>query len=206
MEPRRLIEAALFMSGRELSLSELKKLTGIASAGHVKTMVQELIEEYKKSGSALEIFEANDAYLMRVREEYLASARQFAQESEISKAALRTLSYIARHNGILKSEVVKRIGPIIYDDVRELVERGFIFQRKFGRSSRLFLTDKFRAYFEQGKPIAGANLMGQGAQGGEKAAQNPEAAKPAAGETTPSTPVDSGAPENEEEKEEGMSE
>jgi segregation and condensation protein B len=206
MEPRRLIEAALFMSGRELSLSELKKLTGIASAGHVKTMVQELIEEYKKSGSALEIFEANDAYLMRVREEYLASARQFAQESEISKAALRTLSYIARHNGILKSEVVKRIGPIIYDDVRELVERGFIFQRRFGRSSRLFLTDKFRAYFEQGKPIAGANLMGQGAQGGEKAAaQGSDAAKPAAGETAPSTPVDSGAPENEE-KEEGMSE
>ncbi len=206
MEPRRLIEAALFMSGRELSLSELKKLTGIASAGHVKTMVQELVEEYKKKGSALEIFEANDAYLMRVREEYLGSARQFAQESEISKAALRTLSYIARHNGILKSEVVKRIGPIIYDDVRELVERGFIFQRRFGRSSRLFLTDKFRAYFEQGKPIAGANLMGQGAQGGEKAAaQNPEAAK-SAGESAPSTPVDPGAPENEEEKEEGMSE
>jgi segregation and condensation protein B len=195
MEPRRLIEAALFMSGRELSLSELKKLTGIASAGHVKSMVQELIEEYKKNGSALEIFEANDAYLMRVREEYLASARQFAQESEISRGALRTLSYIARHNGILKSEVVHRIGPIIYDDVRELVERGFIFQRKFGRSSRLFLTDKFRAYFEQGKPIAGANLMGQGAQAGEKAAQS-------AAQAPPSTPIDSGPLENEEEKEE----
>ncbi len=195
MEPRRLIEAALFMSGRELSLSELKKLTGIASAGHVKTMVQELSEEYKKSGSALEIFEANDAYLMRVREEYLSTARQFAQESEISRGALRTLSYVARHNGILKSEVVKRIGPIIYDDVRELVERGFIFQRRFGRSSRLFLTDKFRAYFEQGKPVAGANLMGQGAQRGEKAAQSTE-------KTLPSAPIDSNPLENEEEKEE----
>ncbi|MEM4272146.1 MAG: SMC-Scp complex subunit ScpB [Candidatus Bilamarchaeaceae archaeon] len=164
MEPRRLIEAALFMSGRELSLNELKKLTGIASAGHVKTMVQELSEEYSRNGSALEIFEANGAYLMRVREEYLASARQFAQEAEISRSALRTLSYIARHNGILKSEVVKRIGPAIYDDVKELVERGFVFQRKFGRSSRLFLTDKFRAYFEQGGPVAGANLMGEGAK------------------------------------------
>lgn len=173
MEPRRLIEAALFMSGRELSISELKKLTGIASAGHVKTMVQELSEEYKKNGSALEIFEANDAYLMRVREEYLATTRQFAQESEISRSALRTLSYIARHNGILKSEVVRRIGPIIYDDVKELVGRGFIFQRRFGRSSRLFLTDKFRAYFEQGKPIAGANLMGEGKQAAAKESSAP---------------------------------
>ncbi len=196
MEPRRLIEAALFMSGRELSLPELKKLTGIASAGHVKSIVQELIEEYNKNGSALEIFEANDAYLMRVREEYLAAARQFAQESEISRSALRTLSYIARHNGILKSEVVRRIGPMIYDDVKELVERGFIFQRRFGRSSRLFLTDKFRAYFEQGKPIAEANLMGQGA---EKQAKSTEAA-------TPSAPIDSNPLETGEEKEEGMSE
>ena len=40
---------------------------------------------------------------------------------------------------------------MVYDDVRELVENGFILQRKYGRSSKLFLTDKFRAYFEPGK-------------------------------------------------------
>jgi segregation and condensation protein B len=150
MDARRLIEAALFMSGREMSVPELKKLTGIASAGHVKEIVDGLREEYDSMGSSIEVFEGDNAYIMRVRDKYSGSVRQFAQDVAISKSALRTLSYIARHNGILKSEVVKRIGSAIYDDVKELVENGFIFQRKYGRSSKLFLTDKFRAYFEKG--------------------------------------------------------
>lgn len=149
MEPKRLIEAALFMSGRELSVPELKKLTGIASAGHIRSMIEELQQDYV--GSSVGIFEADGAYLMRVKDDYVGHVKQFAQSATISKSALRTLSYVARHNGILKSEVVKRIGTMVYDDVRELVENGFILQRKYGRSSKLFLTDKFRAYFEPGK-------------------------------------------------------
>lgn len=139
------------MSGRELSVPELKKLTGIASAGHIRGMIDELRQEYEKNGSSLEIFEGDSAYIMRVKDDYVEYVKQFAQSATISKSALRTLSYVARHNGILKSEVVKRIGTMVYDDVRELVENGFIFQRKYGRSSKLFLTDKFRAYFEPGK-------------------------------------------------------
>ena len=150
MEPKRLIEAALFMSGREMSVPELKKLTGIASAGHIRKMIDGLSGEYEKRGSAIEIFEADGTYLMRVKDDYVGNVRQFAQSLTISRSALRTLSYIARHNGILKSEVVKRIGTVIYEDVRELVQNGFILQRKYGRSSKLFLTDKFRAYFEKG--------------------------------------------------------
>ena len=150
MEPKRLIEAALFMSGREMSIPELKKLTGIASAGHIRGVIDELSSEYEEKGSAIEIFEADGAYLMRVRDDYVDGVRQFAQSATISRSALRTLSYIARHNGILKSEVVKRIGTRVYDDVKELVQSGFLLQRKYGRSSKLFLTDKFRAYFEKG--------------------------------------------------------
>lgn len=157
MDPRRLIEAALFMSGREMSVPELKKLTGIASAGHVKEIVGKLRGEYDSLGSSIEIFEGDNAYIMRVRDEYSGSVRQFAQDVAISKSALRTLSYIARHNGILKSEVVKRIGSVIYEDVKELVENGFIFQRKYGRSSKLFLTDKFRAYFEKGEAVSASS-------------------------------------------------
>ena len=154
MEPKRLIEAALFMSGREMSVPELKKLTGIASAGHVRSMIDELSAEYENNGSAIEIFEADGSYLMKVKDDYVSNVRQFAQSVTISKSALRTLSYIAKHNGILKSEVVKRIGTSIYDDVKELVANGFILQRKYGRSSKLFLTDKFRAYFEKGTMAA----------------------------------------------------
>lgn len=169
-----MIEAALFMSGRELSVPELKKLTGIASAGHIREMIGELGEEYAKRGSAVEIFEMDGAYLMKIKDDYVPHVRQFAQDVTVSRPALRTLSYIARHNGILKSQVVKRIGPAVYDDVRELVKNGFILQRKYGRSSKLFLTDKFRAYFEQGKPQPKSV---QGEKEGEGASSAPEPAK-----------------------------
>lgn len=116
MEPKRLIEAALFMSGRELSVPELKKLTGIASAGHIKSLLDELQGDYRES--ALEIFEADGSYLMKVKDGYVENVKQFAQSEAISKSALRTLSYVARHNGIMKSEVVKRIGTVVYSDVK----------------------------------------------------------------------------------------
>ncbi|MBN2122145.1 SMC-Scp complex subunit ScpB [Candidatus Micrarchaeota archaeon] len=178
MEPKRLIEAALFMSGREMSVPELKKLTGIASAGHVKEIVEELAGDYDSMGSSIEVFEGDNAYILRVRDEYSGSVRQFAQDVAISKSALRTLSYIAKHNGILKSEVVRRIGSVIYDDVKELVENGFVFQRKYGRSSKLFLTDKFRAYFEKGAGTVSTSP--KKAVAGKESSGDSEAAPPEA--------------------------
>ena len=147
MEEKKLIEAALFISGKELSLSDLGKLTGIAAPGHVKSLIEELKADYENSGSSLEIFQLGENYVMRVREKYLEKVKSFAQEAELSKGALRTLSYIASHDGALKSQLANRIGPVIYDEVRELMDKGFLSAKKEGRSSRLFLTEKFHAYF-----------------------------------------------------------
>ncbi|HNT60526.1 MAG TPA: SMC-Scp complex subunit ScpB [Candidatus Bilamarchaeaceae archaeon] len=147
MEGKRLIEAALFISGRELSLEDLCKLTGIAAPGHVKSMVEELRSDYEDAGSSLEIFPIGNKYAMRVRDAYIQRVKSFAQEAELSPGALRTLSYVASHEGALKSSLAKKIGPGIYDDVRELVEKGFLSSKREGRSSRLALTEKFHAYF-----------------------------------------------------------
>ena len=144
---KRLIEAALFLSGGELPLEKLCTLTGIAAPGAVKRIVEELKAEYDESGSALEIFELGNTYAMRVRQDYIEEVKDFAKEAEIGRAALRTLSYIAQHDGVLKSNLANRMGSQIYQDVRELREKGFVSQKKEGRSSRLFLTDKFRQYF-----------------------------------------------------------
>lgn len=146
---KRLIEAALFISGKELSLNDFCKLTGIAAPGHVKSIVDELKTDYDNAGSSLEIVQVGEKYVMRVRDSYLEKVKAFAQEAELSHGALRSLSYIAAHDGILKSEMSRRIGPMIYDEVRELVEKGFVSPKAEGRSSRLFLTEKFHAYFNK---------------------------------------------------------
>lgn len=147
MEKMRIIEAALFMNPKEISLEELSRLLGLGTPGIVKQMIEELRKEYDERRSALEIIEMDGKYTMRVREQYLDRVKQYAKESELSKGALRTLALIARHDGIEKSTLAKTVGSIAYQDVKELTENGFITQKKHSRTSKLFLTEKFRQYF-----------------------------------------------------------
>jgi len=146
---KRYIEAAMFLAAKPLSLDDFKRVTGISALGYLKNLVDELKKEYDERGSAIEVVEIEGKYELRIRPQYIDRVKEFAQEAEISRAGLRTLAFIAKHDGILKSELVKRVGTGIYDDVKELTEAGFIKQKKAGRSSQLFVTEKFRKYFEQ---------------------------------------------------------
>ncbi len=150
-EEKRLMEAALFISSRAMSLEEFRTLTGIGALGYLQGVLNELKKEYEDRGSAIEIIELDGKYAMRVRNEHLARVKQFAQDTEISKSALRTLAYISKNDGILKSTLVKRIGTHVYADVKELVEAEFVKAQKSGRTSKLVLTEKFKKYFEQVK-------------------------------------------------------
>ncbi|MEM2909228.1 MAG: SMC-Scp complex subunit ScpB [Candidatus Bilamarchaeaceae archaeon] len=145
---KRYIEAALFVSSKPLSLAELRTLTGIGAVGYVQKLVEELKNEYATRGSAIEILELDGKYEMRVKNEYIDRVKEFAQDAEIGHGALRVLAFISKHDGILKSEVVKRMGSQAYGYIKELVEAEFVKQQKSGRSSKLLLTEKFRRYFK----------------------------------------------------------
>ncbi len=148
-EEKRLIEAALFISGRAMSIDEMKTLTGIGAVGYLKNTLSELQKEYNDRKSAIEIIEAGNKYEMRVRNECVSRVKSFAQDTQISKPALRTLAYISKHDGLLKSTLVKKIGTQAYQDVKELVQSDFVKAQKHGRTSKLFLTEKFKKYFAQ---------------------------------------------------------
>jgi segregation and condensation protein B len=148
-EEKKLIEAALFISSRSMSVEELRTLTGIGALGYLQGVVEELKKEYDERGSAIEIMDIEGKYLMRIRNEHLSRVKQFAQDIEISKCALRTLAYISKNDGVLKSSLVKRIGTHVYQDVKELIDADFIKAQKAGRTSKLVLTEKFKKYFVQ---------------------------------------------------------
>ena len=153
-EERKLIEAALFLSSRAMSLDEVKTLTGIGAIGYIKKTIEDLQNEYNKMGSSIEIAEFDGKYFMRVKNELIEKVKQFTKETELSKSALRTLAFISKHNEILKSGLVKKIGTQAYSDVKELTENGFLKQRKEGRTSKLMLTEKFNKYFENASPTS----------------------------------------------------
>ena len=152
-EEKRIIEAALFISARPMDITELRTLTGIGALGYLQKVIAELQTEYEERASAIEILGMDGKYEMRLKSDLTSRVKQFAQDTEISKPALRTLAYISKHDGMLKSDLAKRIGSTIYQDVKELAEAGFVKPKKAGRTSKLFLTEKFHRYFEKGAPI-----------------------------------------------------
>ena len=148
-QEKQIIEAALFISGRAMSLEEFRTLTGIGALGYLQKVMTELSKDYEERGSAIEIAEHEGKYELRVKNDYIERVKEFAQDTELSRAALRTLAFLSKHDGMLKSNLVKKIGTQAYQDVKELVETGFVKSKKAGRTSKLILTEKFKKYFVQ---------------------------------------------------------
>jgi segregation and condensation protein B len=143
------IEAALFMSSRPLSVPELGKLIGVAAPGFVSQKLRALQDGYTTAGSAIEIADEDGKFYMRVRQEYVPFVKSFASAAEISPHALRTLAFISKNEGITKRDLFNRLGSSIYEDVGELAEKGFVSQKRAGRTKSLTTTTKFKAYFAQ---------------------------------------------------------
>jgi segregation and condensation protein B len=148
-EAQRVIEAALFMSSRPLSLQEMGKLIGVAAPGFVAQKVRQLQDSYNRAGSAIEIVEEGGKYYMRVRQQFVPAVKSFAQAAEISQHALRTLAYVAKNEGVTKRTLFLKLGGGIYEDVSELVEKGFVTTKRAGRTRSVHTTAKFKAYFGQ---------------------------------------------------------
>ncbi|MCC7552049.1 SMC-Scp complex subunit ScpB [Candidatus Micrarchaeota archaeon] len=148
LEKQKIIEAALFMSTKPLSVADLAKLLNIAAIGYVTKEIKTIQKQYEDRNGPIQIFEENGKYIMTLKAEYAREVKDFAKEAEINPHALKTLGYIAKRDGILKSDLCKKLGSTIYQDVIELNEKGFITQKKSGRTKKIFLTQKFKDYFK----------------------------------------------------------
>jgi len=148
---KRIAEAALFVSGHALSIDELSSIMGVSSIGYIKSVMSELIDEYRKNASALSVSMVGDSYIMGVKDQYIDKVNGLAGAPDISKGALRALAYISSNEPVMQSQVVKAFGTSIYDYVKELSEKGFISAVRLGRSKKLSTTKKFREYFNISK-------------------------------------------------------
>jgi segregation and condensation protein B len=144
---KRLAEAALFVSGKAMSVDELAKALGIASVGAIPGMLAELTSEYEKNNSALGIFKIGDRYVMGVKEPYASKVNSLAGKPDLSSGALRILAYVSKNEPVIQSSVVKTFGSTSYDYIKELVGKDFISTKRSGRSKSIQTTQRFREYF-----------------------------------------------------------
>ena len=141
------MEAALFMSPKPLTLDELNSIAQNQSRLETKAMMSELISFYSSRKSALEVVELPVGYQMRVKEEYEDHVSHFAQNSMFNRGVMKTLAFIAYKQPISQSVVVKYRNNKAYDQLKLLLDEGFIKKEAKGRTFILTTTTKFIEYF-----------------------------------------------------------
>lgn len=149
-EHKNLVKAALFVSGKALTVDELAAALGIPSIGYLKKTIDELIEECKTSSDPFAVVSIGNKYELTLKEPYSTKVNNLAGKPDITKGSLRILAYISKNEPIMQSNIVKAFGSSTYDHVKELAEKDFISTKKVGRTRRIATTNRFREYFSLG--------------------------------------------------------
>jgi segregation and condensation protein B len=142
------IEAILYLKGKSLSLSQIAEYAG-CDRPTVEESIIELIDNYARRDSALEVVETENGYSLQLRSDFHELVQTLIPV-ELGVGALRTLAAIALHNPILQSDLINLRGSGVYQHVPELVELGFVRKRRDSnsRSYSLQVTPKFHQYFQ----------------------------------------------------------
>ncbi len=142
------VEAALYAAGRPLSVEEIMHLAGTASERKATAIAREIARTINGTMQAVEVVEyAGPKFAMQLRAQYTQTARKFATRPLLSRAALRTLSFIAFFQPISSAELVLRRSSTVYQHLKELEEVGFVVGERHGRSRAYKTTNRFAEYF-----------------------------------------------------------
>ncbi len=145
MQPKHVVEAALFSAGKPISVEEIAQETKL-SPETIKKAIKELAAEYDARDTVLEVGKAGTKWAMQVRSRAAEPAARFAP-MEIAPKLLKTLALIAYHQPMKQSELVNMIGSKVYEHIPELIERGLVRAREEGATKILATTPAFPEYF-----------------------------------------------------------
>lgn len=148
IDSKGLIEAALFAAGKALSSKDLSRLSGLSEEG-VRAQAEELIGEYVRRKSGMEIRCFEDSYVMQVRASLARDVISVAPK-EIDAPLIRTLAIIAYKQPLKQSALAEIRGNKSYSHVKELEQMGLINAKKKGRTKILTTTKGFAEYFGLG--------------------------------------------------------
>ena len=142
------VEAALYSAGRPLDVAEISKLAGTTSERKTVAIAREVARVVNSSLLSVEVVEyPGPRFAMQLKGDFTPVARKFATRPLLSKAALRTLSFIAYFQPITSGELVLRRGSTVYQHLKELEEVGFVSGERQGRSKAFRTTGRFAEYF-----------------------------------------------------------
>ena len=120
----KLLEAALFASGRPLPATELAALDPSASAEELTQALDEMRERYDTEGHGIELVELGGGWQILTRPEYtetIERAQLATRPARLSAAALETLAIVAYRQPIGRAEGLGR--PLLYGTTPVFLEQ-----------------------------------------------------------------------------------
>lgn len=144
---KKVLEAALFMSPKALSVEELAKIIENDSLLETHRLMKEEMAKFNSADSALEIVDLSGSFQMKVRSDFEENVQQLAATSEFNKSIQKTLALIAFKQPIKQSLVIKLRNNKGYDHIKNLHEKGLVSKTPFGRTFLLKTTKKFLEQF-----------------------------------------------------------
>lgn len=144
LEDKALVEAALFVAGRPLSVKELSRALGIKSLDYLEKLIELIAAEYAERKSAIEVVRVlGDKYVMQVKQEYSQRVIHLMPRPDLRTGELKTLALIAYLQPIEQSKIIKLRGSQAYEHIRKLTEMGLIYAEPYERTKLLGTTQKF---------------------------------------------------------------
>lgn len=125
----KLLEAALFASGRPIPAAELAALDPEQSPAALAMALDEIREHYDSDGHGVELLELAGGWQILSRPEYtetIERAQLATRPQRLSAAALETLAIIAYRQPIGRADVEDIRGVSAGGLLRTLLERGLI--------------------------------------------------------------------------------
>jgi segregation and condensation protein B len=125
----KLLEAALFASGRPIATEELAALDPESSPAAIASALDEIREHYDVEGHGVELVEIGGGWQILTRAEYteaIERAQLAARPARLSAAALETLAIIAYRQPISRADIEEIRGVNIGGVLKSLHERGLI--------------------------------------------------------------------------------
>ena len=146
MEKEKLVEAALFMSGRRMTRDELKHFSNMRDPRFSRN-IEFIVKKYESLDIPIKITENEEGLKMEVKENYLASVKGLSSLTELNSGEVKTLSVIAYYQPITQADIVKIRGNRAYGHLSRLEGLGLISSSAHGRTKLLKTTERFKEYF-----------------------------------------------------------
>lgn len=146
MNEKALIEAALFVSDKPLTLEKLAAIVKM-DPEEVRAYILRLQTDYRIDDRGFELAETPEGYEFRVKPEYRDRVARLAPFADLSEGMMRTLAIIAAKQPVKQSLIVKYQGNKSYKYIANLEAKRLIKCEKYSRTKICSTTPEFEKYF-----------------------------------------------------------